>query len=113
MRFSLILIALLVLLSACNSKSERLVGSWVSEPTNTEWGKVIIKFDFRSDGTLDSMINSVDGGEGLSRHGIYSVKSGRLVSDMMGRGEPVKFWFDGADLIIATATDPPRRFKRP
>ena len=110
MRFSQL--ALLVLLCGCMGKDKLLVGRWLSEPIKTEWETLIFTFEFRSDGTLVSVVNSIDGGEGLTQHGSYSIKKGSLKSDIIGGGKPVKFWFDGADLFINTATDPPRRFKR-
>jgi hypothetical protein len=95
------------------STRERLVGTWLSEPIQTEWGPAAFELTFQKDGHLKfSMLSPTGAGPGLTREGKYKVSKGQLVSEVFDKGQPAAASFDGRELIIDTASESPWRFKR-
>jgi hypothetical protein len=73
-----------------------LVGIWERGPVSTEFGSAIITLEFRRDGSLMSKFTSLDGnGEVLSQKGSYHIEGDHIISDSIGRGEPLPFRMDG------------------
>jgi hypothetical protein len=92
--------------------ADRLVGSWSSEPIKTEWGIATFELNFQNDGHLRFIMMSEGGGSNFTREGAYKVKNGQFVSEVFDEGQPAAISFRGEDLLVDTASQPPRRFKR-
>lgn len=92
--------------------TDRLVGSWSSEPIKTEWGLATFELSFQKDGHLRFAMMPEGGGPGFTREGSYKVKNGQFVSQVFDEGQPAAISFEGEDLMIDAASQPPRRFKR-
>jgi len=92
--------------------TDRLVGSWSSELIKTEWGLATFELRFQKDGHLRFVMMPEGGGSGFTREGTYKVKNSQFVSEIFNEGQSAAISFEGEDLIVDAASQPPRRFKR-
>jgi hypothetical protein len=93
-------------------KMAQLVGDWISEPRETEFGRCTFEITFRADGEVEATMRPTLGGEPISKRGKYSLQKGTLVSQIFNGGQPVPISIEGDTLIINTPGEPPGRLKR-
>ena len=94
---------------------ERLVGVWISDQTETEWGPAKLRLQFSADGKLAvSMIpptGSSKPGPGAAEAD-FEVRGRHLISDAINKGKAVEFRFDGEFLVIGGESGLAMRLKR-
>ena len=93
-------------------KPTQLVGDWMSEPRETEFGRCTFEISFRADGEVNATMRPASGGEPISKRGKYSLHKGNLVSQVFNGGRPVPISIEGGTLIINISGEPPDRLKR-
>jgi len=92
-----------------------LIGTWKSEPSETEWGLFGMTCEFRTNGMVH--IASYDPQDQdqqvLPREATYRVQGKHIVSEAFGGFDPeVEFWFEGPVLVIKFDSESVYRFKR-
>jgi hypothetical protein len=114
----MLLIALTSLLGCSGSgQLDRLRGTWVSEPFESEWGHVRVRLEFTADERLRVGLLPPESTEKAlidqdSYEAPYKVRWGRLNSEALNKNRPVKFSIEDGVLILKTETEPPMRLRR-
>lgn len=93
---------------------EPLVGVWISDSTETEWGPARVRLQFRSNGLLEVSMMAPTGDDVLegTAEAKYSVKNKRIISDAINKGKPVQFQLEAEVLVICGESEPAIRLKR-
>ena len=112
----LLAVSLLVFVDGCAKSEGRLMGVWISDTTETEWGPARLQLQFGTNGLLGvSMLAPTEDPKvlpGAAAEGKYSVQGKRIISDAINKGKPVQFQFEGEVLVIYGGSEPAMRLKR-
>jgi hypothetical protein len=96
------------------SNEEQLYGTWVAKDVDVKLGEVKIELVFRKTGTLKlaawSDIPFV--GQVKNKKGPFEVNGDIISSEAIRGGTSVRFWFDGAQLVIQYKQGKTIRFDR-
>jgi len=92
-------------------QSEKLLGSWISEVQQTEWGELKVMLNFQGKHQVAfHLVRPDEVATGLAGEKGYRVIGRRIYSRIFKRS--VGFHFEGQTLVLEPEGEPPTRFHR-
>ena len=111
----ILLVSLAAFVAAgCATNNTKLFGTWISKPRETEWGHAGLIFEFRTNGVLScGPYWPEHANRSFLGESTYLVRGNQIIISKGSVGkDTVKFWFNGADLMLKYDSDKAFRLKR-
>ncbi|WP_152622492.1 hypothetical protein [Archangium violaceum] len=94
-------------------QSSDLIGEWEGDVIDTELGPSVARLFFYKNHRLRVEFDFIEDNAGsMVNEGLYEVREGFLVSNVLGDGNPLKVWLEHGQLMLHHNIDPPLRFRR-
>ena len=92
------------LLFGCGMNDKELtsfiIGTWRSEPRESEWGLVVMEFQFTANNTYKAKGYFGENKYPLDIRGNYKIKDSKLLAADLNKGEPILITVENKDLIL-------------